>query len=145
MSTTPRTGVALCAVRAEPLSVDEVLSAVRAPQCGGVTLFVGVVRDHDGDHSVRSLDYSAHPAAADQLRAVCTDIARVHQRCRVAAVHAVGDLAVGDLAVVVAVAAPHRDEAFSACRALIDTLKARVPIWKHQVYGDGSTSWVGLP
>ncbi len=137
--------VALVDLRDEPLSVDEVLDAVRHHACGGIALFVGVVRDHDHGAAVSALDYEAHPSAVETMRAVCEEVAASHEALRVAAVHRTGALAVGDFAVVVAAAAPHRGEAFEACRAVIDTLKARTPIWKHQKLGDGSTEWVGLP
>ena len=137
--------VALVALRDEPLSVDEVLDTVRHPTCGGIALFVGVVRDHDHGESVTALDYEAHPSAVDTMRRTCDDVLARSQAVRVAAVHRTGALRVGDLAVVVAAAAPHRGQAFDACRDLIDTLKAQTPIWKHQSLGDGSTEWVGLP
>lgn len=132
-------------LRDAPLSVDEVIAALRDPACGGLTLFVGIVRDHDGGHEVRSLDYSAHPTAAARLGQVCGAVAARHPGVRLAAVHRVGDLVVGDLAVVVGAASAHRAAAFAAARDLIDTLKAEVPIWKHQVFTDGATEWVGLP
>jgi len=137
--------VALVALRDEPLSVDEVLDTVRHPTCGGIALFVGVVRDHDHGESVTALDYEAHPSAVETMRRTCEDVLARSQAVRVAAVHRTGALRVGDLAVVVAAAAPHRGQAFDACRDLIDTLKAQTPIWKHQSLGDGSTEWVGLP
>ena len=137
--------VALVAVRDAPLSVDEALAAVRHPECGGVSLFVGVVRDHDHGDSVTGLEYSAHPSAVETMRAVCEEVLASSEALRVAAVHRTGTLEVGDLAVVVAAAAPHRGQAFDACRAVIDTLKARTPIWKHQHLGDGSAEWVGMP
>ena len=137
--------VALVALRDEPLSVDEVLDSVRHPTCGGVALFVGVVRDHDHGDPVTALDYEAHPSAVETMRRTCDDVLARSQAVRVAAVHRTGALRVGDLAVVVAAAAPHRGQAFDACRDLIDTLKADTPIWKHQSLGDGSTEWVGLP
>jgi molybdopterin synthase catalytic subunit len=137
--------VALVAVRDEPLSVDEALAAVRHPACGGVALFVGLVRDHDHGDSVTGLDYSAHPSAEATMREVCDEVLASSDALRVAAVHRTGTLAIGDLAVVVAAAAPHRGQAFDACRAIIDTLKARTPIWKHQQLGDGSAEWVGMP
>jgi molybdopterin synthase catalytic subunit len=137
--------VALVALRDVPLSVDEVLDAVRHPTCGGIALFVGVVRDHDHGESVTALDYEAHPSAVDTMRRTCEDVLERSDAVRVAAVHRVGALRVGDLAVVVAAAAPHRGQAFDACRDIIDTLKAQTPIWKHQSLGDGSTEWVGLP
>ena len=137
--------VALVALRDVPLSVDEVLDAVRHPACGGVALFVGVVRDHDHGDPVTALDYEAHPSALETMRRTCVDVLGRSEVVRVAAVHRTGALQVGDLAVVVAAAAPHRGQAFDACRDLIDTLKAQTPIWKHQRLGDGSTEWVGLP
>jgi molybdopterin synthase catalytic subunit len=141
----PLTAVVLCDVREEPLSVDEVLAAVKHPECGGIALFVGVVRDHDHGSDVAALDYSAHPSAVETLRRVCEEVGGRHGIGRLAAVHRTGHLEVGDTAVVVAVAAHHRGEAFTACRDLIDTLKSTVPIWKHQRFADGSDEWVGLP
>lgn len=137
--------VALADVREQALSVDEALSAVRHPQAGGIATFVGVVRDHDHGHDVASLDYSAHPTAVEVLRRVAEEVAARHEVIRVAAVHRTGHLEVGDLAVVVAVSAAHRGAALEACRDLIDTLKASVPIWKHQLFADGGDEWVGLP
>lgn len=142
---TDHDAVALVALRDVPLSVDEALDAVRHPACGGVALFVGVVRDHDHGDPVSSLDYEAHPSALETMRRTCDDVLARSEAVRVAAVHRTGALAIGDLAVVVAAAAPHRGQAFDACRDLIDTLKAQTPIWKHQRLGDGSTEWVGLP
>ncbi len=138
-------GVALVAVRDVPLSVDEVLGAVRHPRCGGVALFVGLVRDHDHGENVTALEYTAHPSAGETMERVCHEVLARGEALRVAAVHRVGSLEVGDLAVVVAAAAPHRGQAFAAARDLIDTLKGQTPIWKHQHLGDGSTEWVGMP
>lgn len=140
-----RQKVRLVDVRDVPLSVDEVLAAVQDPTAGGSCVFVGTVRDSDHQRDVAGLSYSAHPTVVDRLRDVATEVARRHPVTAVAAVHRTGDLAIGDLAVVVAVSSPHRGEAFDACRDLIDTLKSTVPIWKHQEFGDGSQEWVGLP
>lgn len=137
--------VRLTAVRETPLSVDEVLAAVADPAAGGTCVFVGTVRDEDGARAVSALSYSAHPSAGEQLAAVAAAVGARHPVTALAATHRVGDLAVGDLAVVVAVSAPHRAEAFAAARDLIDTLKSTVPIWKHQQFGDGADEWVGLP
>jgi molybdopterin synthase catalytic subunit len=134
--------VRLAELRDAPLSVDEVLSAVSDPAAGGVALFVGTVRDQDHGRPVARLGYSAHPSAEAELHRVAEKVAASHRAIAVAAVHRVGDLAVGDLAVVVAVACPHRAEAFDACRALIDDLKLTVPIWKHQQYASGDSEWV---
>ena len=135
--------VRLIAVRESELSVDEVRAAVADPAAGGIALFAGAVRDSDQDRGVSALSYSAHPSAETELRRVAEAIAEKFPVIGVAAVHRVGNLDIGDLAVVVAVACPHRAEAFDACRALIDELKAAVPIWKHQRFADGTAEWVG--
>jgi molybdopterin synthase catalytic subunit len=134
--------IRLAEVRDTPLSVDEVHDAVADPAAGGIALFTGAVRNHDRGRAVQHLSYSAHPSAAAELRRVCEKVAGGFDVTAIAAVHRVGDLAVGDLAVVVAVSCPHRAEAFTACRALIDELKQTVPVWKHQVFGDGESEWV---
>ena len=134
--------IRLAELRDTPLSVDEVRAAVTDPGAGGIALFVGVVRDQDGAREVARLSYSAHPSAAAELRVVAEKVAADFDVRALAAVHRVGDLAVGDIAVVVAVACPHRGEAFQACRTLIDNLKHQVPIWKHQQFSDGSDEWV---
>lgn len=135
--------VRLLAVRDTPLSLDEVFAAVGDDAAGGTALFVGTVRDHDGGADVTGLGYSAHPSAEDELRRVAEKIAADFPVRALAAVHRVGELSVGDLAVVVAVSCPHRAEAFAACRRLIDDLKREVPIWKHQTFADGTEEWVG--
>lgn len=132
-------------LRETPLDVSEVVASLDDDASGGLTLFVGRVRDHDGGKDVDGLDYSAHPTALDKLREVCERVAEEYDVHGVAAVHRVGTLAIGDIAVIVATTTSHRGEAFAASRALIDTLKAEVPIWKHQRFGDGSDEWVGSP
>ena len=92
-----------------------------------------------------ALDYTAHTSVVETLDRVCREVAGRHDVTRLAAVHRVGHLEIGDRAVVVAVSSRHRGEAFEACRDLIDTLKGTVPIWKHQQFTDGSDEWVGLP
>jgi molybdopterin synthase catalytic subunit len=129
-------------LRDTALSVDEVHNAVADPGAGGIALFSGTVRDNDHGRDVRQLSYSGHPSAAAELRRVCEKVAAQFDVTAIAAVHRVGELAVGDLAVVIAVSCPHRAEAFTACRALIDELKQSVPVWKHQVFGDGESEWV---
>jgi len=137
--------VRLIALRETPLDVEEVLAALDDEAAGGLTLFVGRVRDHDGGRDVSGLDYSAHPTALARLEEVCARIAEEYDVHGVAAVHRVGTLRIGDTAVIVATTAAHRGEAFAASRALIDTLKAEVPIWKHQRFADGDEEWVGSP
>ncbi len=137
--------VRLLDMRDEPLSVDEVLAAVSDQGAGGTCVFVGTVREVDGGRGVTGLGYTAHPTVRDVLRDVADEVVAAFPVKALAAVHRVGDLTVGDVAVVVAVAAPHRGEAFDACRRLIDELKRRVPIWKHQLFTDGDEEWVGSP
>jgi molybdopterin synthase catalytic subunit len=136
--------IRLIAIRETALSVDEVRNAIADPAAGGEVLFVGTVRDNDAEKGVTGLGYSAHPSAEAELRKVTEGIvAKFPDVIGVAAVHRVGDLAVGDLAVVVGVSCVHRAEAFHACHSLIDELKATVPIWKHQRFTDGTDEWVG--
>ena len=142
---TEPTPVRLCDLRETPLSVDEVLAALDDDASGGLTVFVGRVRDHDQGKGVVGLDYSAHPTALDTMREVCERVAADHEVHGIAAVHRVGSLAIGDVAVVVATSSAHRDTAFDASRQLIDTLKAEVPIWKHPRFRDGTEEWVGSP
>lgn len=125
--------------------MEEVHAALADPAAGGVTVFVGAVRDHDRDQGVVGLSYSAHPSAKERLVEVVKQVAARHDVIGLAAVHRVGDLDIGDAAVVVGASAAHRGEAFDACRALIDDLKQSVPIWKHQRFADGSDEWVGTP
>ena len=137
--------VRLVALRETPLDVAEVVDSLDDEASGGLTLFVGRVRDHDGGKSVDGLDYSAHPTALAKLQEVCDRVAADYDVHGVSAVHRVGTLAIGDVAVVVATTSSHRGEAFTASKALIDTLKSEVPIWKHQRFGDGTEEWVGAP
>ncbi len=133
------------AIRDTALSVDEALKAVAHPRAGAVAMFVGTVREHDeGREGVTTLDYSAHPQALDRLTAIAESVAAGDQVHGVYAVHRTGPLSVGDLAVVCAVSAEHRAEAFEGGRRLIEQLKAEVPIWKRQEYTEGDHSWVGL-
>lgn len=141
----PHPAVRLLDLRETPLDVAEVLAGLDEDEAGGVTLFVGRVRDHDGGKGVTGLDYSAHPTARQKLEEVADAVAERHQVTGVAAVHRVGTLAIGDIAVVVAASAAHRGQAFDASRDLIDTLKSEVPIWKHQRFADGTEEWVGSP
>lgn len=136
--------VRMLAVGEAPLSVGQVYESVAdVPSAGGIALFSGVVRNEDGGRAVTKLSYSAHPSVNERLREVVEKaIARYPIRA-VSAVHRVGDLTIGDIAVIVAVACPKRGEAFDACRQIIDDIKETVPIWKHQAFADGGTEWVG--
>ncbi|MEU6478334.1 molybdenum cofactor biosynthesis protein MoaE [Streptomyces sp. NPDC047017] len=135
--------IKLIGVRDTALSLDEVFRVVGDDAAGGTALFVGTVRNHDGGADVDELGYSCHPGAEAEMRRVAEKVAAEYPVRALAAVHRVGDLKVGDLAVVVGVSCPHRAEAFAACRKLIDDLKHEVPIWKHQRFSDGTEEWVG--
>jgi len=137
--------VRLVALLEEPLDEQSVHRALADERAGGVVVFVGAVRDHDAGREVTALSYSAHPTALQRLRQVCAGVGERHDVLGVAAVHRVGDLDIGDLTVIVGACAAHREEAFVACRWLIDELKATVPIWKYQHFADGGSDWVGTP
>jgi molybdopterin synthase catalytic subunit len=138
-------GSALAEVRDTPLSLDEVVAAVRAPSAGAIAVFLGVVRDHHDGKPVARLDYEAYLGLANkELARILDELVKDHPGARVAALHRTGELAIGDVAVVVAASAAHRDQAFTLCRAAIDRIKQSVPIWKKEWSPDGSALWVNL-
>ena len=127
-----------------PLSLDRCVAAVMAPEMGGIATFIGTVRRHNHGAIIERLEYEAYAEMAvrsmnDLIATLEIEIPQV----RLAVEHRVGALTVGDLAVVIAAAAPHRAEAFTACRAMIDRLKESVPIWKKEFGGNGA-EWIGL-
>ncbi|KQO62762.1 molybdenum cofactor biosynthesis protein MoaE [Curtobacterium sp. Leaf261] len=134
--------VALADVVDRPVTVAELEALVATSADGAVVTFAGVVRDHDGGKGVSALGYEAHPTAGDVIRSVAAAIVAEHPDVRIAVLHRVGDLVIGDVALACAVAAPHRGQAFAACAALVDLVKDEVPIWKHQRFADGSDEWV---
>ena len=134
--------VRLLDIKDAPLSLDEVFAAVSDPSAGGTCLFVGTVRDHDQGDQVSDLSYSSHPTALERLREVAERIGSEEDVVALAATHRIGDLAVGDLAVVVGASAGHRPAAFTACRRLIDELKLGVPVWKQQTFSSGDQAWL---
>ncbi|MEU1971034.1 molybdenum cofactor biosynthesis protein MoaE [Microbacterium sp. NPDC019599] len=138
-------GVRLAAISDSPLDVDAHLAAVSDATMGAETTFVGRVRDHDPDAAtaVVALEYSAHPDAAAALRRIAEG-AIGDTGALVAVSHRVGRLEVGDAAVVIAVSSSHRAQAFEVCRAIIETIKTDLPVWKRQVEADGTTAWKGL-
>lgn len=115
------------------------------PAAGGRVVFCGVVRDHDGGRAVVELEYLGHPSAPDVLADVVAEFRAEPGVLAVAVSHRVGVLAIGDVALVAAVATAHRREAFEVCARLVDEVKARLPIWKRQVFGDGTDEWVNCP
>jgi molybdopterin synthase catalytic subunit len=131
------------ALRDTPLSIEEALAHVSHPGAGGLSFFVGVVRDENGGRRVSALEYQAYDAMAkSEMARIVSDLEREFVGVRLAALHRVGRLEVGETAVVCAAGAPHRAEAFAACRALIDRIKADVPIWKRE-WGPDGPLWVG--
>ncbi|WP_341856973.1 molybdenum cofactor biosynthesis protein MoaE [Brachybacterium sp. GPGPB12] len=131
------------AVGTEEITVAAMAKDVADPRRGAVVTFDGVVRDHDGGRGVDRLEYTSHPSAPAVIAEVAAEIAERYPDVLVAVAHRVGPLAIGDSALVCAIAAPHRKQAFVACDELVDTVKRRVPIWKHQVFDDGASEWVG--
>jgi len=136
------TVIRMTELRAEPLSVDEIRAVAADPAAGAVAVFIGAVRDHDHGRGVTALSYSAHPSAQTELGRVAEKVAASYSIVSLAVAHRIGDLEIGDLAVVAAVGAEHRDVAFAACHFLVDELKATVPIWKHQFFTGGDSEWV---
>ena len=151
---------------AEPISVDQAIAAVESDTAGAVVSFSGVVRNHDGGKPVQRLSYSAHPTAhqvmADVVAALVAEQAEdgqaggdagsgiaarsaagQRQPVRIWAAHRIGMLEIGDPALVCAVSAAHRGQAFEVCSELVDRIKAQVPIWKEQFFTDGTVEWVG--
>lgn len=141
-------GVVFARVRAEPLDVTEHQSAVADAGAGATALFIGTVRDHDPDAAgaVARLEYTAHPDAQDAVQRIADEVAGAEpsRGIRIAISHRIGSLQVGDLALVAAVSAAHRAEAFEACRELVERVKHEAPIWKKQFGADGSAAWIGL-
>lgn len=126
------------------LDTETAYTGVWTPEAGAVVTFSGIVRNHDGGKDVRSLGYSAHPTATAVISDVAARIAAKHDGVRIWAAHRTGPLEIGDAALVAAVASAHRGTAFAACSELVDTVKAEVPIWKEQVFADGTVEWVGV-
>jgi molybdopterin converting factor subunit 1 len=131
-------------LRPDALSLDRCIAAVTGPGMGGIVTFTGMVRRHSRGVVVEQLEYEAYGTmAVREMTRLCDEIEAEIAGTRLAVEHRVGTLQIGDLAVVIAAAAPHRAEAFTACRAMIDRLKDRVPIWKKELGEDGAV-WVGL-
>lgn len=127
-----------------PIDVASHEALVDHSAAGAVVSFAGVVRNHDGGRGVTRLEYSAHPSAAEVLAEVAADVAAASEGVRAIAVsHRIGVLNIGDAALVAAVSADHRAAAFRTCALLVDTVKERLPVWKHQFFTDGTDEWVG--
>jgi molybdopterin synthase catalytic subunit len=137
--------VALVAVTAEPLDVAAHEAAVSHPAAGAVVVFQGAVRNHDHGRGVDKLEYEGHPDALRVLREVAEEIAADPDVLLVAVSHRIGPMEIGDVAIVAAVSTAHRLEAFTVCARLVDEAKARLPIWKRQLFDDGTDEWVNCP
>jgi molybdopterin synthase catalytic subunit len=129
---------------------DKVISAahlatlVQSKKSGAVVTFSGDVRNHDGDKDVSALTYEIHPSAQDVLKSIVSEVSARFAINDVSVAHRYGDIAIGECAFAVAVSADHREAAFEACSALVDTVKEKLPIWKHQLFADGSDQWVNF-
>lgn len=139
----PARRVALAEVRDAPVDVAECAAAVADDAAGAVVTFGGVVRNHDGGRAVTEIEYVGHPGAGALVAEVAADVAARFPVDAVAVVHRVGSLAVGDVALAAAVSAAHRAEAFAATAELVEEVKRRLPVWKRQVFPDGSHEWTG--
>ena len=129
-------------IQREPIEIDPLLAAVRDDAAGAIALFLGTVRDHNDDRRVRSLAYDAYESmAVREMQRIADEIVERHPISRVAIVHRVGALSIGEVAVAVVVSSAHRPEAFAACREVIDTLKRTVPIWKRERF-EGGEVWI---
>lgn len=132
-------------IQQEPIDIDATVRSVASPSSGAIDVFIGTTRDHANGRTVRSLAYEAHESMA--LKEVERIVDAARQRWTVenlSVVHRIGRVPVGEVSVVIAVSAPHRAEAFEACRFVIDRLKQTVPIWKKEEFADGTTEWSGL-
>lgn len=135
----------LAEVTTRPLDAAAHERAVADPAAGAVVVFRGVVRDHDHGRRVTLLEYEAHPSAAAVLKELVDEVSAEPAVSGVAVSHRVGVLNIGDVALVAAVATAHRADAFAACARLVDAVKARLPVWKRQVFTDGTEEWVNCP
>ncbi|WIM88741.1 molybdenum cofactor biosynthesis protein MoaE [Candidatus Mycobacterium wuenschmannii] len=135
--------VVRAALTDQPITLAEHQGLVSRDAAGAVVGFVGVIRDHDHGRQVTELEYSAHPSAAEVLAEVVAEVAAQSPGTRaIAASHRIGVLRIGEAALVAAVSADHRQEAFVTCARLVDTIKERLPVWKRQVFADGTDEWV---
>lgn len=133
----------LCRITRDPIDTAALLQRVRADHDGAVILFLGVVRNHDSGRAVEGLRYEAYEEMARaKLEAICSAVAEAHEVSDIAVVHRIGELAVGEASVAIAVAAPHRDPAYRASREVIERIKVEVPIWKRERFADGQEEWL---
>lgn len=135
--------IAVAGVSEVPIDMDAIIAAVADPAAGAVISFAGVVRDHDSGRDVADLEYHSHPSADRVVAEVAAEVAVKFGVIAIGVQHRVGLLTVGDVALGAAVASAHRREAFAACAELVEQVKHRLPVWKRQVFADGTDEWVG--
>jgi len=126
----------------DPIDVATFAQVVQSPDFGAVVTFSGNVRKNDGGKVVRTLTYEIHPSAEQVLRDIVTEVANDPELGSVAVAHRYGEIPIGESAFVVAVSAAHRGPALATCSLLVEEVKARLPIWKHQLFADGTDEWV---
>ena len=131
-----------CQITSSPIDLSALSAFVSTPATGAVVEFTGRVRDHDHGRVVVALEYEAHPTAAQVLDKIVRAVSGQFSDARIAAIHRTGRLGIGEVAMAVAVGTSHRTDAFDACRALVEEIKASLPIWKLQTFDDGTTEWV---
>ena len=129
-------------VTSNPIFITELCSLVSDESCGAVVAFTGDVRNHDGGKRIATLTYEIHPTAPNQIKIIARSVIDGHDVVKVAVAHRYGEIPIGETAFAVAVSAHHRQSAFDACSALVEEIKAKLPIWKHQVFLDGTDEWV---
>ena len=121
---------------------EQLAELVRDKRAGAVVVFSGDVRNHDGGKEVSTLTYEIHPTANDKIASITHALLTNRDVIKVALSHRYGDIAIGETAFAVAVSAEHRQAAFETCSAIVDEIKAKLPIWKHQLFSDGTDEWV---
>lgn len=139
----PQSKIRLARISASPLNPEALRTAIADPAGGATNLFIGMVRNHDEGRTVTNLSYSAHPSALDRLTEILSQYAARPEVLTIGLEHRIGDLVVGDIAIVAGVTSAHRDVAFEVCSALVEDVKHQVPIWKNQIFVDGSNEWIG--
>lgn len=135
--------IRLAQITTLPLDPAALQAALTDPAGGAIALFIGAVRNHDEGRSVSSLSYSAHPSAVARLQDLLSQYAERADVLALAVEHRVGDLGIGDIAVLAGVTSAHRAAAFEVCSTLVERVKLEIPIWKNQVFADGTNEWIG--
>jgi molybdopterin synthase catalytic subunit len=135
-------GVFVVDVTDQPINSAKIKEQVWAPECGALVEFHGLVRNHDSDREVLRLDYEGHETALAVVKKICEEVAHKYPKVRFGTSHRIGQLSIGELAFYVVSAAAHRSEAFEVNQLLVEQVKAKIPVWKNQIFSDGSNEWV---